>query len=170
MVVEKCCLCLKLLESATERKTRKCLYGTSCVPERDILGRVIKRNNSQLNLASYEQLHDTNALLCAVCSRLVLRIQRLENDLAISIAVVQGHLALLQRNFYTGNMAPRKRLLSNQGSELSRDTEEEILSTDEEEAVGVSRTENAGNPGDVQACSNQCVTTNSSPNVIVSSH
>ena len=111
MAVEKCCLCLKLLESATERKIRKYFYGTSCVSERDILGRVIKRNNSQLNLALYEQLHDTNALLCAVCSRLVLRIQHLENDLAKSIAVVQGHLALLQRNFYTGNMAPRKRLL-----------------------------------------------------------
>ena len=68
MTVEKCCLCLKLLESATERKTRNCFYGTSCVPERDILGRVIKRNNSQLNFASYEQLHDTNALLCAVCT------------------------------------------------------------------------------------------------------
>ena len=85
------------------------------MPERDTLGWVILKNNSLLNLALYEQLRDTNALLCAVCSRFVLRIQRLENDLAKSVAVVQGHLALLQRNFYTSSMAPRKRLLSNQG-------------------------------------------------------
>ena len=167
MAVEKCCLCLKLLESATERKTRKHFHGTCCMRERDILGRVIKENNSQLDLASYKQLRDTNAFLCAVCSRLVQRIQRLENDLAKSIAVVQGHLALLQKTFYTGNVALRKRLLSNQAA---RSTEEEIISTDEEEAVGVSGMENAGNPGDVQACSNECVTTSLSPNVTVSSH
>ena len=105
MAVEKCCLCLKSLESATEKKTRKHFYGTSCVSERDILGRVIKRNNSQLGLTSYEQLNDTNTLLCAFCSRLVLRIQRIENDLAKSIAAIQENLALLHRNFYTGTMA-----------------------------------------------------------------
>ena len=102
--------------------------GYSCVSERGILGRVIKKNNSQLDLISYEQLNDTNALLCVVCSRLVLRIQRIENDLAKSIAAVQGHLALLHRNFYTGTMPPRKRLLSNPGSESARTIEEETLS------------------------------------------
>ena len=94
----------------------------------------------------------------------------MENDLAKSIAVVQGHFIQLQRNFYPSSMAPRKRLLSNQGYESARSTEEELPSTDEEEAVGVSGTDNAGIPGDVQACSNQRLTTSSSPIVIVRSH
>ena len=167
MATGKCCLCLKSVESTTDKKTRKYFHGTSCASERVILSRVTKRNNSQLNISSFEELSDTDALLCAKCSRLLLRVQRLEDEFATSTMAIQKHLTLLHRHYSgtTSHIAPRKRLLSEPGSETSN---EEMLSMQEEEAV-VSGMENTGNPGDAQACSNQCPASSSaSPDVIVS--
>ena len=64
-----------------------------------------------------------------MCSRLLLRIQCTEEDLAISLNLVHGHLGLLHANFLT--TAPRKTILSD---------------TDVEEEVAVSRMGDTGNP------------------------
>ena len=160
MAIEKCCLCLKSVESSKDKKSRKRFHGTSCVFERDILGKLIKRSNYRFDIASFEELNDTEALLCAVCSRLLLRIHRLEDDFAKSTATIQEYLALLHTHYTASGTtaASRKRLLSDPGTEVS---EEETLSVDEEDAI--SSMENTGNSNDVQAC-----TTSLSPDVIVS--
>ena len=92
VVIEKCCLCLKSVESPKDKKSRKCFHGTSCVFER-YLGKLIKRSNSRFDIALFEELSDTEALLCAVCSRLLLRIHCLEDDFAKSTDTIQEYLA-----------------------------------------------------------------------------
>lgn len=148
---DTCCLCLKVLESSTDKKTRKRLYGASCVPERESLCGILKKKSRHLNLSSFSELEDANAFLCAGCSRLLLRIQRSEEDLAKSCNRVHGHLGLLHANFRL-TTAPKKRILSD---------------ADEEEEEAVSRVEDTSNPSDAETCTNED-TTSSSPNVIVS--
>jgi len=103
-----------------------------------------------LDLLSLSEMNNTNAILCAVCSRLLLRIRLIEDDLAKSLAIVNSHFDLLRGNFHT--TAPQKRLLSD-----SAGTSEENIPVDEEAVPSI---EDAGNPGDVETAS-------SSPDVMV---
>ena len=95
----QCCLCLKLLDSVSHAKTRKRFYGSNCVAERTILCSLLMRRNVQLqfaqNLLAYAQLSNTNALLCASCSRLLIRIRTTEQELVKSHGVVDKYLGLL---------------------------------------------------------------------------
>lgn len=153
---ETCCLCSKVLETASDKKTRKRFNRAGCVPERAILDRVLKKKNSQFVLSSFPKLKYVNALLCAVCSRLLLRIRRLEEDLAKDIAVVYNHLGLCNENFPTP-IAPRKRLLSD-----SSDGNDAIATVDGEEmASNMEESRDAHGTGvasDVTSSSNQCNT------------
>jgi len=99
----QCCLCLKLLDSVSHVKTRKRFYGSNCVAERTILCDLLMRRNVQLpsqlqfaqNLSAYAQLSNANALLCASCSRLLIRIRTTEQELVKSLGVVDKYLGLL---------------------------------------------------------------------------
>ena len=93
----KCCLCLKSLDSVSHKKTRKVFYGPNCVVERTILCGVLARRGIQLQLASPE-LSNADALLCASCSRLLVRIRSTEQELTKSLSLVDNYLGLLSHS------------------------------------------------------------------------
>ena len=89
-----CCLCLKLLDSVSHQKTRKLFYGASCVNERTTLWRVLARRGLGRGNFASPKLSNSNAVLCASCSRLLVRIRSAEQELAKSLSLVDSFLGL----------------------------------------------------------------------------
>ena len=89
----KCCLCLKSLDSVSHEKTRKIFYGANCVDERTVLCRILARRGIQLQSASPE-LSNINAIICASCCRLLVRIRSTEQELTKSLSLVDNFLAM----------------------------------------------------------------------------